>query len=401
MSILLDRLFAAVAFGHLLVDVLNSQIGVLLAFLSIPLALTNTAIGVVSTVYMITQSLFQPVAGYLADRLGSRWLAAGGIFWMGMMFTLAVTVQGKLALVFLVLASLGSGAFHPAGSKEAILYGRNHLAGREGAAASYFFTFGQIGFFLGPLLGGPLLDLWGPVGLLALVFFCLPVGGFAGASLGGAGQIVEQIGQLHSAAISADPAPRLQVAALLPLLLGAVVQSWISLNISTFVPKYLSDMGKTAATYGLVISFFMAGSAIGNLLGGYLADRFSRRIVVLVSFFVVSMPVYLIGRTGYTLWIYPLICLVGICSGAAYMTIYVDAQGLIPGGMGMANGLIMAFMFSSGTIGVLISGYIAEAYGFLPVFYSTAALSLLGAFFALWIKPKALPFPASPGQAAI
>src|SRR4030065_162782 len=101
--------------------------------------------------------MIQPVFGHLADRIGPRWLVAGGGLWMGGFFSLAVVTPGALALVLLVLGRLGSAAFHPAGAMQATLRGRERFAGRETTAVAYFFLFGQMGAFFGPLIGGPLL----------------------------------------------------------------------------------------------------------------------------------------------------------------------------------------------------------------------------------------------------
>ena len=90
MPILFDALFSSVAFGHLIVDVLNSQRAVLLTFLSGPLGLTNTALALFSTLYLMAGSISQPIFGYFADHLGPRWILTGGILWMSVFFTLAL-----------------------------------------------------------------------------------------------------------------------------------------------------------------------------------------------------------------------------------------------------------------------------------------------------------------------
>jgi predicted MFS family arabinose efflux permease len=54
--------------------------------------------------------------------------------------------------------------------------------------------------------------------------------------------------------------------------------------------------------------------------------------------------------------------------------------------MGLASGLILGFMFSSGAIGTLASGSIADSYGLTYVFQFSAALVLGGSAMAWWLR---------------
>ena len=82
MSLFRDKNFVLAAVGHMLVDSLNGTRAIILTFLSIPLGLTNTLLGLYTTLYVVAGALAQPVFGYLADRVGLRRVVAGGILWM-------------------------------------------------------------------------------------------------------------------------------------------------------------------------------------------------------------------------------------------------------------------------------------------------------------------------------
>lgn len=384
MSLLLDKLFSSVALGHLIVDVLNGQRAVLLAYLSGPLRLSNAVLGLVSTVYVVSAALIQPLFGLLADRVGPRWVVAGGVLWMGAFFSLAVVTPGAAALVFLVLASLGSGAFHPAGTMQATLTGRNHFVGRETTATAYFFVFGQLGHFFGPMLGGPLLDRFGPWGLLALVIPTAPV------SLNAARQL--------QFALPAIPARRAEAVAgaagslpagvrwhlgLLAFALVAAFQSWAQQNMITFVPKHLNDLGQPASLYGLIAALFMGGSALGNVVGGSLADRFGKRKVAVLTLLLAGAPLYLVPEAGTSIWLFGLVPLAGLLTGSVHSIIVVLAQRAIPGGMALASGLILGFMFSSGALGTLFSGYLADLWGLPLVFHMNGFIVLAAAALAV------------------
>lgn len=383
MSLLFDKLFSSIALSHLFVDVLNGQRAVLLAYLSGPLGLTNAALGLVSTIYVVSAALIQPLFGHLADRRGPRWVVAGGVLWMAVFFSLALVTPGPLALALLVLASLGSGAFHPAGAMQATLSGRDLYAGRETTATAYFFVFGQFGHFAGPVLAGPLLDKFGTWGLLLLVLPAIPVG-------------INALMRLPATRIVTIPARsetrgngrKILNAALLSFIVVAALQSWAQQNMVTFVPKHLSDLGQPAGVYGLVAALFMGGSAFGNVLGGSLADRFGKRQVAAGALALASAPLYLFPDLGWSNWLYLVVPLSGLLTGAVHSILVVLAQRQMPGGMALASGLILGFMFSSGALGTLFSGYLADLWGLPLVFHMNGLIALVAAGLALTLEKR-------------
>lgn len=385
MSLLLDAIFSSVALSHLIVDIMNGMRAVLLAYLSGPLGLTNAVIGIISTLCGLTAALIQPFSGFFTDRFGPRWVVTGGVFWMGLFFILALTIPGSGALIFLVLASLGSGAFHPAGAMQATLRGHTHFSGRETTAASYFFVFGELGYFFGPLIAGPILDRFGPVGLLAVASPFIPIGFNASRRL-----MRERIARAvtnHSPTTTWEWLDR-RWPVIACFALMAACQSWAQSNITTFVPKYLSDLGTKATIYGLVSALFMGGSALGNVSGGILADRIGKRRVAVNTLALGSVPLFLIPLAGQTAWLYLVVFLGGLLTGAVQSIMVVHAQHLIPAGRGLASGLIMGFLFSTGALGTMVSGYMADQNGFTNVFFLSAGLALCAAVFAMTIERK-------------
>jgi FSR family fosmidomycin resistance protein-like MFS transporter len=82
-------------------------------------------------------------------------------------------------------------------------------------------------------------------------------------------------------------------------------------------------------------------------------------------------------------------------TGASHSIIVVFAQRLIPGGMGLASGLILGFMFSSGSVGALLSGFLADLWGVPFVFGLSAVLVVIAAGLALVLRETPAPVTAS------
>jgi FSR family fosmidomycin resistance protein-like MFS transporter len=376
MSLLTDKSFLATSLAHFAVDLLNSTRPVILVFLSIPLGLTNTLIGLIGTIYTLANSISQPLFGYLADRYGIRPLIFLGVIWMSIMFGLAVVIEGQVALVFLILAALGSASFHPAGTMEATLRGRDQNSGRETTAASIFFLFGQGGLSMGPAIGGPILDKFGLEGLLLLLLFVVPVGLNTGI------QIQKREFEKDAPAIKPQVV-RIGRYLIVGFILLTAFRSWVQMNMITFLPKYFSDLGFTPSVYGPLTAIFMAGSAIGGLAGGWLGDRYSKRDVVVLSLVLSVIPLALFPTFGETDLAYILTLVAGILSGVPHSILVVTSQSMLPGRMGMASGLILGFTFASGALGTLLSGLQADISGFNAVFYTTAGIAIIAALLAI------------------
>ncbi len=383
MPLLFDSLFSSVAFSHLIVDVFNSSRPVLLTYLG----LSETQIALISTIYIWASALTQPFFGWISDRVGPRWLAAGGVLWMAVFYSSAIFIPGAGGLICLIIAALGSSSFHPVGTVQASLRGRSHMAGRETTATSLFFMAGQSGHFVGPILTGLILAKLGLPAMIVLPVVSIPIGLALAYQLRG--------NLPHPKPTNGDDKIRLQTGVGFIVVLGivATLQSWSQANMINFVPKYIKDLGLSAATYGNMAGLFMGGSALGNVIGGHFGDLYAKRKVAATALLFAAFPIYIMSQIGWSPWLYLLIPLAGACTGAVHSIMVVLAQRMISGGMALASGLILGFIFSSGALGMLLTGPLAENYGFPTVLIMTTGLVLLASPLAWMLKEKPLATP--------
>lgn len=386
MTLLLDSVFSSVALGHLIVDMLNSQRLIVFTYLAIQTGMNNTTLGMISTIYVWVASASQPVFGWLVDRFGQRRIAPLGMLWQAGLFCFAMTLPGMWALVVLVISSLGSAAFHPAGTTQATLSGRSRLSGRETTSASLFFFFGQFGYFVGPMLGGPLLQRFGPLGLLALVSLAIPLGLNAAWQMRSLPDPKPKTPQSGKAGFKWNIDRRF----LLSLVLVAALQAAAQQNMITFFPKHLADMHLSPSIYGSLAGLFVGGSAAGGVIGGWLADRIGKRRVAFPALLLASVPIFAVAHLGWTPWLYAIVPLAGALTGAVHSILVVTAQRAIPVGMGLISGLTLGFIFSAGAVGTALCGPLADVYGFPALFSLTAVLALIAAGLTLlWPREQA------------
>ena len=171
-------------------------------------------------------------------------------------------------------------------------------------------------------------------------------------------------------------------------LFAAGLLFWSSLgSLLPTLPLYVQDVGGTTQQVGFVIGAFAVGLLLCRPTLGNLADRRSRKLVVLIGMAVVA-----IAPLGY-LFVnsIPLLLLIrafhGICI-AAYTTgnsaLVVDLspvrqRGEVIGYMSLTNPLGVA-------IGPAIGGFLQEQAGYTPLFLFSFGLGLLGFFLACQVQ---------------
>lgn len=376
MPIFYDRIFSFISLSHFMVDTFNASRPVLLTYLG----LSESQIALFSTIYIWASALTQPIFGWISDRTGPRWLAAGGVLWMTVFYSLALALPGNLGLGSLIIAALGSSAFHPVGAVQAALRGREFLKGRETTSTSLFFTAGQLGHFVGPIITGLLLAYLKVPGMYILPLVSIPIG------LSLMYQLKDNYPHPQPVKTVIARRNRAGLAFILLLMVVAALQSWAQANMVNLIPKYIKDLGQSATIYGSMAGLFMGGSALGNMIGGHFADRFPKRFVAALALLFSAVPIFIISRIGWSGWLYLLVPLAGAGTGAVHSIMVVLAQRIIPGGMALASGLILGFIFSSGALGLLYTGHLAELYGFPYVLVLTTGMVLVASPLALLLK---------------
>lgn len=397
LSYLRNRSYLTTAASHLSIDVLNNGRILLVAILAVSLGMSNAQVGLFLLLYNVGASLSQPLFGWLADRFGARWLVMGGLAWTSSFYVLASVLPEWPALYALTMASLGSAAFHPGGTKIASQTSET----RRTQATAFFFMAGQLGLFLGPILAGALLDGYGRQGFLALPLFAMLV------VLAGWRWLVDDVrhkgadarhgpaseGSHHRAGAtagrSANAARELGLHRMLPaLIIIALTYNTVSFSTQNFAPKLFAEWNYSASYLGWVAGLFMMGSAVGGVVGGSLADRIGGKPVIALSMVAAVLPVFFYIPAG-DVWRFPVLLLAGFFGGMPHSIVILQAQALLPDRRALASGLALGFMFLSGALGSYVVGVVADVVGLAPTLQWLGLLMLVGAGAALFLPAGA------------
>lgn len=342
--------------------------------------LTYLQVGIVTTVINFTSSMIQPISGYISDRFRLGWFIPYGLLWTAAFMGLLGWVPNYPLLLILVgFAGLGTAAFHP----KAIMTVSLLSGARRGLGTAIFTTGGNLGFALGPILGGFLVLR---LGLHATAGLILPALIIAFCILFYPGNFLHKDGTGKG---SSDSLKQEQtIIPWLPLILVCLIvtlRSWVYTSFNTYLPLFLHGKGLDLQKASLLLTVFLAGGAAAGLYGGHLSDRIGRRRVIIFSMLLYPIFTSLMIISSEP-WLWVLIAASGASLLASFSVTLVLAQELLPRNLGLASGLILGLNFGTGGLGAAVSGWLADQIGLPQTIWLLALIPILASFCAVLIR---------------
>lgn len=368
----------AISISHLLNDLLQSVVPSIYPMLKQNLNLNFTQIGIITLVFQLTSSVFQPFVGLYTDkRPNPKSLFFGMIFTCTGLISLSFAGSFTSILVSVCLIGMGSSVFHPEASRVA------HLAsgGKKGLAQSIFQVGGNTGSAVGPLLAAIIIIphgqahiRWFAIFALIAMIILLSVGKWYQSNL-----VLKKQAVNKNAAIDTPSLSRKTVVISIVILLVLIFSKYFYMaSMTSYFTFYLIDKFHISIQQSQIYLFaFLAAVAAGTILGGPLGDRYGRKLIIWVSIlgaapFTLLLPHLNLWGTIVTAVI------IGLIISSAFSAILVYATELIPGKVGMVAGLFFGFAFGIAGIGSAILGWLADKTSISYIFSVCAFLPLIG-----------------------
>lgn len=378
-SFALGILFA-LSLSHCTNDMLQSVIMAVYPLVKSELALSFAQVGLITMVYQISASVFQPVMGMVMDRHQKPWSLPMG---MGFTFTglmlLAFVHQFWLVLVSVALVGIGSSIFHPEAARLTALAS----GGKRGLAQSLFQVGGNLGGSFGPLLAALVIAPYGRqnvglIALLALVGMCimLPVCRWYRARLKEWDERRRQRGEgLRHEMPYSVPKTVFIIGVIIVLIFSKYIYM-ASLN-SYYTFYLIHKFGVSVQDSQFYLFIFLFATAAGTLLGGPIGDRIGRKYVIWGSILGTAPFSLLMPHVGLVPTVI-LSSLIGFILSSAFPAILVYAQELLPYKIGLISGIFYGFAFGIAGIASAVLGNFADEYGIEYVYQVVAFTPLLG-----------------------
>ena len=341
------------------------------------------AIGFIFGSFALSRTFFLPYFGRLSDRKGRKRLIVIGLFSYACLSLSFILAQNVTALVIIrFFQGIASSMMMPAIQA---YVGDITPQGREGFTMGFFNMSIFFGLSLGPVLGGGIKDVWGldasflSMGILSLVGFFLSIS-FLPPS--------------HEEMVlkkNRSPLPwkaLLQDREIIGLFCFRLNYTACIGIIWGFLPVFAdTEFALSSANIGFLVMLGVFISGVIHLPMGYVADRFSRRMMIVFGGLLVAYGMIYFTRSGSLADLVMANILFGLGGGIsmpAHMAIAVfkgnqsDAMGSLMGLMTMAHSLGML-------MGSSFAGLMMDIADLRDAFSLGAVISFAGVliFFAL------------------
>lgn len=380
-------------------------------------------------------SITQPVFGWLSDRMDLRWMVPAGLAFAALCVAAAGLTSGSYWLTWVVVALSGVGvaAYHPPATVEARVTG-----GGTNRSMSVFSVGGNVGVALSPLLVGLTA---GTIGLSSTPLLLVPTAAVivvylavrrnvarsaataapqdtstiaAGPTVSAAGAVSDtgaaSVAGAASAAGAASDAGSASAARAASagatdawgwfswLLVVVALWSVAYIGTTSFIALDVADrFGAGAGVGAVALAVFPAAGAVGTLLGGVLADRFGRRLVIPLGYAVATVaalaivfapdPVVAIGATA----------LLGVAVFVPFALHVTLSHAYLPRHIGTASGVTLGLSTTVGGFLAPVLGAIADG-STIGVVFAVIAGVLAAAFVAsLFLRDRQDPLGPSDG----
>jgi len=364
----LTRRLAVLTLGHFTIDAYSSFFLPLLPLLSQRLGLNYAMVGGLTAMASMSSSFLQPLFGVFADRLRRPWFVAlGPMIAAVFMASIGLAPSYVVLVALLVLGGVGVAMFHP---QTASLAGAT--SPQRGLAMSWWVTGGTLGWALGPAYATAIVHRFG---LDHTWLAAIP--GLALCTL-----LFAWFGRVapHAAA-HREPAPfrelRPVARPLVMIYFTVVCRSAVSAGFATFLPLWVHAQGGSVTRGGWITTLYLTLGSLGGFLGGWLADRFGGRRVVVTSF-AASAPFYALFFVLPATLRLPALFVGYFLLQASLPVNVVLGQELSPRHSGIISSLLMGAAWGLGALLLYPIGILADHAGLEVALATLSGLVLVG-----------------------
>lgn len=355
---------------------------------SAELGLTAVQAGAFMSAFFIGYVITQIPGGYLADRIGVKWVLSAGLLLSGIAsIGMASITSYNVGFLLRIVTGLGGGVFMSCASK--VLADNFPDLKERGVAFGILQVGATVGSLIANNMGASLLDSYGwqmafrvtgyiTIAFAVFIFLVVP-------------NITDKE---HARKITLLTGVKITFANknVLKICLSSFFFSFMIMGIGTWANRYLTGMGFTNAEAAHIWSFNRYAGIVATLLTGVIASKLHMKIknYLILCYVILSVSVVVFGyQSGYTVLIF-FALLLGFFQNLPNAILNSEVTKYAPQGtaasvMGVQNTI---FQLAS-IISPVVVGFIVDTTGtFSMCWYVLAGALLLGTIFLALIREE-------------
>ncbi len=359
--------------------------------------ITNTEFGLAVALHSLIWGIFTPIFGRFADKYGgSKVVLIGLIFYAVGIFSLGNNLNTGLWFQLNLGLMVGIGLGACSGPMLAPLATKHFPNENRSKAAGYVTAFGGLGMFMFPALSNFLIIETGwqttfTVFSIILIVMCIPALFIKNPENQNISVNLEQEQKSESAfKILKDS---LEHKGFRLLILGFFVCGFQITLVATHVPRYVQDRGLEDWTGFAILSLIGLFNIIGVLIMGHLGDKYSKKILLSVLYFLRAISI------GLFIFLPPSqlsAVIFGITFGLLWLATVPATNGIVAQIFGTKNiSMLFGIVFLNHQIGSFLGAYLGGLFydifgSFDYAWYLAIILSFVAAALHLPIDEKPL-----------
>jgi len=336
--------------AHLVTDLYSPVLPAILPLLIAEQGYSFFLAGLIVTVYNLTSSFLQPVAGWFYDNKG----LAVHISITVLISATFISIVGVLGNYYLIVASVAIAAFGHALFHPSALGTVNHLTrdAVRGRVTSYFVIGGNLGYALGPICAGVVVGLMGLPGLLILA-----IPGIAMSVV--LRRILPPPDRRTGVRPSATPVARASYRPIALMVAASGLRAWAIFGSVAYLPTVLTLRGIDLVTANLLVSGMLICGVVGQVVGGSLSDRYGRKDYTVLGLIAAVPPFLVFLLAGGTVSLVALMVF-GFALWSTFAVSVAMAHEIAPANVGLVSGLMLGLSVGVGGLGVALTGLISD-----------------------------------------
>ena len=358
-------------------SIFSSMVGIgiiapLLPIYAKNLGATGVWVGIIFSGYAFSRTVILPFIGRLSDRRGRKLVISIGLFIFAVTsFTYVLADNVAVLLVIRLLQGVAAGFVQPIAQA---YIGDIAPEGEEGKWMGFFNATFLTGWGCGPLLGGVLSDYFG----MNSAFYVM--GGLNVVAFLGVTVFLPEVARKER-----EEAPRSSFRGiassnlsrgLFSFQVGDAAHRGI---VQTFIPVFGSlTLSLSSSLTGTVLSVLVLGAGIIQVFTGRLADRFNKRLVVVIGSIGIIISAMIIPQAFgfWSLLFFLGIAIVGDATAVPSASALVIVEGR-KYGMGTSMAMFNMGLGVGMVVGPILAGLAVDMWGVDSAFYFMAALMLV------------------------